>query len=159
VYRRLVQPLTRDYRDFLDLLAKHRVRYLVAGGYALAAHGVPRYTKDLDLWVEPTPDNARKLVAVLDDFGFASLGLQERDFTEADTVIQLGYEPNRIDLLTGVSGLEFAAAHAAHVAGRFGNLEVPILDRRSLILNKRTVGRPQDLVDVSQLEQLPEEEP
>lgn len=147
-----MDALTRDFQDFLALLVKHEVRFLVTGGYALAAHGHPRYTKDIDIWIEPAPDNAVRVIAALDEFGFASLGLSAADFLVADAVIQLGHEPSRIDLLTGVTGLRFEDAYPTRITAQFGGVIVPILDRRSLIANKRATGRLQDLVDVATLE-------
>lgn len=144
--------LSKDFQDFLTLLERHHVRYLIVGGYAVAAHTVPRYTKDLDVWVEVSPLNAANLVAALDEFGFSSLGLVAADFLEADAVIQLGYEPNRIDILTGISGVRFQDAYPMRTTARFGDLDVSTIDKRSLAANKRAVGRPRDLVDAEELE-------
>jgi len=144
--------LSKDFQDFLKLLERHGVRYLIVGGYAVAAHTVPRYTKDLDVWVEVSPENAANLVAALDEFGFSSLGLVAADFLETDAVIQLGYEPNRIDILTGISGVRFADAYPKRTTARFGDLDVSTIDKRSLAANKRAVGRPRDLVDAEELE-------
>jgi hypothetical protein len=148
----VVQPLGKDVRDLLALFAKHGVRYLIVGGFAVAVHGVPRYTKDMDLWVEASPDNAVKIVAAIGEFGFASLGLVADDFTAPDMVIQLGYEPNRIDLLTGLTGVQFADAYPRRITTMIGDIEVTIIDRESLIANKRALGRPQDLADAEELE-------
>lgn len=144
--------LSKDFRDFLQLLERHGVRYLIVGGYAVAAHTVPRYTKDLDIWVEASRENAANLVAALAEFGFGSLGLTAEDFVEPDAVIQLGYEPNRIDLLTGISGVRFEEAYPIRVTARFGDLEVATIDKRSLAANKRAAGRPRDLVDAAELD-------
>lgn len=100
--------LSRDFKEFIECLNARDVRYLVIGGYAVAHHGRPRYTKDLDVWLEPGPENGERIVAALRDFGFESLGLTAADFQEPDTIIQLGYEPQRIDLLTSAQGLDFA---------------------------------------------------
>jgi hypothetical protein len=148
---RLVQ-LGKDFRDLLELLNRHQVRYLVVGGFAVAVHGTPRYTKDLDIWIEVSPDNAARLVAVLDEFGFASLGLRTEDFLDPDVVIQLGYEPNRIDFLTKLTGVEFAEAYPARVSITINEIDVPLIDRASLIANKRALGRPHDLDDAKGLE-------
>ncbi len=144
--------LTRDFQELLALLEQHGVRFVVVGGYAVAAHGHPRYTKDLDIWVEPTPANAAKVVAAIDEFGFSSLGLTPADFIEPGLVVQLGREPGRVDFLTGVSGLVFEEIYPQRVTASFGGSRVPILDRASLITNKRASGRPQDLADVAKLE-------
>jgi hypothetical protein len=147
-----VQPLGKDLREFLSLLGKHEVRFLVVGGFALAAHGVPRYTKDIDIWLDASEDNARKVLLALEEFGFASLGLEIQDFTTPDLVIQLGYEPNRIDLLTGLTGVRFDEAYPKRIANMIDGVSIWIIDRASLIANKRAFGRPQDLVDATELE-------
>ncbi len=136
----------------LGLLEAHGVRYLVVGGFAVAAHGLPRYTKDLDLWVECSADNAARLVRALAAFGFASLGLTAQDFETPDLVIQLGYEPNRIDFLTGLTGVRFEDAYPLRIATSLDGLSVPIIDKASLITNKRAVGRAQDLADAENLD-------
>lgn len=145
-------PVGKDVRDLLELLERHGVRYLIVGGYAVAVHGVPRYTKDLDIWVECSPENARRLMDVITAFGFASLGLTAADFETPDLVIQLGYEPNRVDLLTGLTGVTFEEAYPKRVTATFAGLTLPIIDRRSLAANKRAFGRAQDLVDAEELE-------
>lgn len=147
-----MQPLGQDIRDVLGLLEAHGVRYLVVGGFAVAAHGLPRYTKDLDLWVECSADNAARLVRALAAFGFASLGLTAQDFETPDLVIQLGYEPNRIDFLTGLTGVRFEDAYPLRIATSLDGLSVPIIDKASLITNKRAVGRAQDLADAENLD-------
>lgn len=98
--------LNQDFREFLQSLSDNKVRYLVVGGYALAAHGHPRYTKDLDIWIEPTRQNFRSLLTALEQFGFGSIELREDDFLSPDHVIQLGYPPNRIDLLNTLEGVQ-----------------------------------------------------
>jgi hypothetical protein len=147
-----VVELGKDFRDLLELLNRHGVRYLAVGGFAVAVHDKPPYTKDLDLWVEVSADNARRIIAALDDFGFASLGLRAEDFLDPDVVIQLGYEPNRVDFLTKLEGVEFADAFQRRTSTRIGELEVLVIDRDSLISNKRALGRPRDLDDAKDLE-------
>lgn len=107
--------LNPDFKEFLQLLSAHNVRYLVVGGYAVAFHGYPRYTKDIDIWIENTPENASRLLQVLEEFGFGSLGLKVEDFLEPDTIIQLGYAPNRIDLLTSIPASEFSKCYEQRV--------------------------------------------
>ena len=151
-YNRNVQALGKDLKDLLELLDRHGVRYLVVGGFAVSVHTAPRYTKDLDVWVDCAQDNAERLVRVIEDFGFGSLGLATSDFTTPDLVIQLGYEPNRIDLLTGLTGVRFEDAFPKRVMITVDGLTVPVIDRASLIANKRALGRPRDLVDAEELE-------
>lgn len=147
-------------RDFSELLASfgaHDVRFLVVGGYAVTFHTRPRFTKDLDVWVEPTPENANRVVAALTAFGapLAAHGVCAADFARAGVVYQMGMPPNRIDVLTSVDGLEFAQCWPRRVVSTYGGIAVAYLAKADLITNKRTVGRPQDLEDVRSLEREP----
>jgi len=144
--------LNPDFTGFLQLLNDNQVRYLVTGGYAVAVHGYPRYTKDLDIWIDLSRDNAQKLIAALDEFGFASLNLAEQDFFEPGTVIQLGYPPNRIDLLTTITGVDFSNCFESRIVVRVGDVDVNFISLDNLRKNKRAVGRPQDLADLDNLE-------
>jgi hypothetical protein len=142
-------------RDFVEMLAALRdagAEYLVVGAHALAAHGRPRATGDLDLWVRPTRDNARRVYAALAAFGAPLDQLAVEDLTEPDLTYQVGVVPARIDILTGISGVEFAEAWADRMIIRLGELEVPVIGREALIRNKRAAGRPRDLADVAELE-------
>lgn len=145
--------LSQDFREFIKLLNANGVKYLVVGGYAVAMHGHPRYTKDIDIWIDNTPDNAEKMVAALGAFGFASLGLQASDFLEPDTIIQLGYPPNRIDILTTLSGLSFSDCYPKKVEIEFEGIKVFFIDFENLIKNKRATSRAQDIADVENLEE------
>lgn len=147
-----MQAIGKDVRDLLGLLAKHGAKHMVVGGFAVAAHGFPRYTKDLDVWLECSPENALRVLAALEEFGFGSLGLTAQDFETPDLVIQLGDEPNRIDLLTGLTGVRFEDAYPRRLEVELDGIRVPIIDRHSLAANKRAFGRPQDLVDAEELE-------
>ena len=124
----------------------------MVGGYAVAFHGQPRFTKDIDVFVEPSSDNAERLLAALADFGFAGLGLTAVDFTTPGRVVQLGIAPNRVDLLTAIDGVTFEEAWTRRVAGRFGSQEVDYIGLKDLIRNKQASGRPQDLLDVADLD-------
>jgi hypothetical protein len=147
-----VQP---DFRDMLASLSKRGVEHVVVGAYALAHHGVPRNTGDIDIYVRPSPENAKRIIEVLADFGFGSLGLTEADFTQPEQVIQLGRPPVRIDLLTSISGVTWEEADAGKVAGRYGELTVPYLGRAQLTANKRAAGRMKDLADLEALGEKP----
>ena len=103
--------LNPDFKEFFQLLNENDVRYLIEGGYAVAYHGYPRYTKDIDVWISINPENAERVIKTLSDFGFESLGLEASDFLDEETVIQLGYAPNRIDLIMGVPGVDFNECH------------------------------------------------
>ena len=144
--------LHRDFNAFIDCCTARGVRFLVVGGYALAAHGHPRMTKDLDVLVEPDPSNAERLVAALGDFGFGTIGLETADFIEPGAVVQLGYPPIRIDILTSIDGVPFEQAYDRRADVDVDGRHVPVIGRDELIANKRATGRLQDLADVERLE-------
>ncbi|MGB9592500.1 MAG: DUF6036 family nucleotidyltransferase [Anaerolineae bacterium] len=144
--------LNQDFKEFIMSLNDNRVRYLVIGGYAVALHGYPRYTKDIDIWIEPTPENAANMVKALEQFGFGSLGLKAEDFLVPDQVIQLGYPPNRIDLLTTASGVDFETCYASRVEVEVDGVTVNFIDLPNLKKNKKAVGRLQDLADLENLQ-------
>jgi hypothetical protein len=144
--------LNQDFKEFVQSLNNNRVRYLIIGGYAVALHGYPRYTKDLDVWVEISEANAARITAALDEFGFASLGLQSSDFLEPNQVIQLGYPPNRIDIIMTPKGIEFDACYEDRVVVEIDEIPFNFIDLPNLLKNKRATGRHQDLADVENLE-------
>ncbi|MBI5606191.1 MAG: hypothetical protein HY879_22895 [Deltaproteobacteria bacterium] len=143
--------LNKDFNEFIKLLNEHKVKYLVVGGYAVAFHGHPRYTKDLDVWIESSPANSRNLLKALDRFGFGSLDLTVEDFLVPDHIIQLGYPPNRIDLLTSAAGLDFEDCYASKVVTTIHGLQIDFVDIENLKKNKRSTGRAQDLADMENL--------
>jgi hypothetical protein len=145
----------QDFRELLELFNARGVEYLVVGGYALAFHGAPRYTGDLDVLVKPDAGNAARIVAALEEFGFGSLGLGTADFTLPDRVVQLGVPPVRIDLVTSITGVDWERASAGSVAGRFGNVVVRYISREDFIANKRATGRHKDLADIEALGEEP----
>lgn len=145
----------KDFSELLGLLRAKEVRTLVVGGWAFAYHAKPRATKDLDIWIEPTPENVERLLQALDEFGFGGIGLKAEDFLEPGRFVQLGYAPHRVDLLTTLRGVNFEEAWAGRVEDYLGDNEavkVAILGKDDLIRNKKAVGRPQDLADVDVLE-------
>lgn len=144
--------LSLDFREFVQLLNAHSVRYLVVGGYAVAFHGHPRYTKDLDLWIEPTPDNVRRLLAALEECGFGNLGLDQQDFLEPDTVVQLGRPPNQIDLLSTLDGISFTESFEQRREVEVDGTDVRFIGLNALRANKRASGRHQDLADLENLQ-------
>ena len=144
-------PLPEDWRAFIESLNSHGVEYVVVGAVALAHHGFPRYTGDLDILVRNSPDNGRRLEAALAKFGFAALGLKAADFEAAYRVIQLGVPPNRIDLLTSLTGVTFDQAWAGRVEAIVGETRMNFIGREALILNKRMTGRAQDKADLEAL--------
>ncbi len=142
---------SRDLREFVQSLDAHAVRYLDVGGYAVAFHGEPRYTKDLDVWIELNPDNAARLVAALDEFDFGSPNLRAEDFLIPDQIIQLGYPPNRIDLLMSLLGVDFETCYAARVETVMDGIAVNFIDLENLKKNKKATGRLQDRADLENL--------
>jgi hypothetical protein len=144
--------LSKDFKEFLELLNENKVKYLVVGGYAVAFHGHPRYTKDIDVWIELSPDNANNILNALKEFGFGSLGLKPDDFLESDQIIQLGYLSNRIDILTSLTDLKFEDCYKTKVEVEIQGLHIDFIDIENLKKNKRATGRPQDLADAENLE-------
>ena len=144
-----IQP---DFKELLVLLNAHGVDYLIVGGYALAYHGAPRFTGDLDVFISTTPVNAGKVYSALNDFGFGSVGLTPEDFSRADHVIQLGVPPVRIDFVTTIDGVDWTVAWAGRNHGEYGGVPVCFLGKSEFIKNKKAVGRLKDLADVEALQ-------
>jgi hypothetical protein len=132
--------LQKDLREFIELLNSRRIDYIVVGGHAVAFHGYPRFTGDIDFLVRPTPDNAARLVEALHDFGFGGVGLTVEDFTRPNRVVQLGQVPNRIDLLTTISGVDFEEAWQAKVGAELDSIPVSFLSYDHLLRNKQAAG-------------------
>lgn len=144
--------LQKDIREFIALLISEKVEFLLVGGYALAYHGAPRFTEDIDFFVATSEANAVRLDKVLHRFGFGGLGLTQKDFLEENQVFQLGRAPHRIDLLTGLSGLTWEQAWQSRRRIELDGLEMDVIGKEALILNKKATGRTQDLADVERLE-------
>ncbi|MBI5367728.1 MAG: hypothetical protein HZA54_11880 [Planctomycetes bacterium] len=134
-------------------------RYLLVGGYAVAFHAEPRWTKDLDVWVDCSPENAQRVHAALRKFGAPIQNLTADDLTRSDLIFQMGIVPNRIDILTGMEGIGFSEAWASGVEAHYGDVAIHVIGKAALVLNKRAVGRPQDLRDVEALERGSESRP
>ena len=143
--------LSRDFKEFIESLNASNVRYLVVGGYAVALHGYPRYTKDLDVWIEPKIQNANNVLNALTAFGFGSLDITADDFLEEGNIIQLGYPPNRIDLITSLKGLMFENCYPERVQVEIQGVLIDFIDIENLKTNKKATGRPQDLADLENL--------
>jgi hypothetical protein len=143
--------IPRDWSELLALLNAEQVDFLVVGAYALAAHGHERYTKDLDLWLAPTAENARKVGSVLADFGFPELAPSAEEWTQDKAMLQLGREPYRVDLLNFASGLEFSEAWNTSVTGQLGGIDVRCLGKEELVRNKLASGRLQDFADAENI--------
>jgi hypothetical protein len=144
-------PLNKDLREFVELLNSNGVDYLVVGAFAVAFHGFPRYTADLDLLIRPTPDNAARTIKSLHEFGFASLGIQQGDLDSPYKVVQLGVKPNRIDLIMSVSGVTFEEAWESRVAGELDGVAAQFIGVFELLRNKESTGRAKDLGDAEEL--------
>jgi len=144
--------LPGDFKEFLRLLNEHQVEYLLIGGYAVGYHGYPRATGDMDLWVNPTPDNAARIVNALAAFGFSAAAVSAELFLRPDQIVRMGVPPMRIELLTTISGVDFHACYARRKTEVLDGVETPIISLQDLRLNKQACGR---LKDLSDLENLP----
>ncbi len=140
-----------DFKELLVLLNEHKVDYLIVGGYALAFHGAPRFTGDLDIWVRPDEENARRVISALAAFGFSLPDLTIHDFESPEKVVQLGVPPVRVDIITSISGVTWEEAATAKEPGRFGDVPVSYIGRQAFIQNKRATGRKKDLADIEAL--------
>jgi hypothetical protein len=142
----------KDFKELLESFNARNVEYIIVGAFALAWHGHPRYTGDLDIFVNPAAGNPERMLSALDDFGFGSLGLTRSDFEKPDQVIQLGVAPVRIDILTAISGVDWNDAWKGSVRGTYGETPVRYLGKNEFKVNKRTIGRHKDLADIDALE-------
>ena len=147
-----MRPLSSDLREFIRLLNTKSVKYVIVGAWALAFHGRPRYTGDIDIFVAREHDNADRLMEVIEAFGFGQSGIQRNHFWQVDHVIQLGREPNRIDILTGITGVTFDEAWESREQGSICDVAVFVISRDLLIKKKRAANRDKDQADVKLLE-------
>lgn len=144
--------LNKDFREFIELLNRNDVKYLIVGGYAVAVHGYPRYTKDIDIWIFTDELNLKKIVKVINDFGFKSSNIKVADLKESGTVVQLGLPPNRIDLITDVDGVDFDDSYNNKFEIISDGLKMNFIGLEHLKKNKKASGRYQDLADLENLE-------
>lgn len=144
----------KDFKEFIALLNRSEVRYLVIDGFAFSFYAEPRFTKDIDILIESTHGNAKKLLEAIKEFGFTDVDLSDNDFLEPGHIIQLGVAPLRIDIVTSIKGVEFSAAWKDRVTGRFGDIDAHFISKDDLIKNKRALGRKQDLADIEKLEKI-----
>ena len=147
----LNMALNQDFKEFLELLNKHEVKYLVVGGYSVAIHGHPRYTKDIDVWILTSEDNAASMLRALNEFGFGSLELSVDDFRSPGQVVQLGNAPARIDILTSLTGVSFDDCWENRISVDDEDLSYPVISLNDLRVNKKALGRHQDLADLEEL--------
>lgn len=143
--------ITTDFKEFFELLNEEKVEYLLIGGYAVAYHGYPRYTADIDIWINPTNDNLESLIRVLRRFGFKSQPFTIETFLGKEKIFQFGVPPTRIDLITFLPGVEFAECYPTAESINSGGVKIVVIDRDNLIKNKLACGRPKDLIDLEQL--------
>jgi len=144
--------LNKDYKEMLQCLSAENVKFLLVGAYAVAAHGYPRATKDIDIFVQPAPENASSLMRALARFGAPLSGVSAADFSAEGVVFQIGNNPRRIDILTRISGVDFQHAYDRRKTVCLEGIDVPVISLEDLIANKRATGRTQDLADVERLE-------
>ena len=143
--------LAADFSDFLKLCLRNEVRFMVIGGYAVIHHSRPRYTGDLDLWIEASQDNAERILTVLQEFGFPPDAVTTGMITGQKQIIRMGFEPMRLELFTRIPGLDFGPCHARHEIVKIGRMQVPFISLEDLKVNKRASGRPKDLQDLEEL--------
>jgi len=144
--------LEKDFEDFIELLNNHQVAYMIVGGYALAFHGKPRQTGDLDIWIDISEQNAEKLVTVIKDFGMASLGFSKEDFLKPGYISQIGFPPLRIDILNAIDGITFQEAQKNKLEIELDdNFRVQYIGLNDLVKNKLASGRIQDIADVKEI--------
>lgn len=144
-------PLPTDFSDFIRLLNRHRVRYVVVGGYAVAYHGYARYTGDIDFFVENSPRNAQALQRVFRDFGFKNPPPAVSLFQEEKRIVRIGVPPMRVEVTNFIDGVNFEECHESRILARIGGIRVPFIDLQSLRKNKVAAGRPKDLEDLRHL--------
>lgn len=144
----------KDFVEFLKFFNKNKVRYCVVGAFAVGLYGYPRYTKDIDVLVEPSAENAKKIIRALREFGFSSPDLTEKDFAQENKIIQLGYEPVRIDVITSIEGFDFTQIWRHKTKANFGGEKVFFIGKKELMKTKKKAARPQDKVDLKKLEKI-----
>jgi predicted nucleotidyltransferase len=140
--------IEKDYEDLLRLFNKHKVKYCIVGAFALAFHAKPRYTKDIDIFVSASVENGQKIVEALGEFGFERAGLKKEDFSKPGQIIQLGYEPVRVDIVTSIDGCTFEEVWKKRERGIYGREKVFFIGLNELIKNKKAAKRKQDEIDL-----------
>lgn len=143
--------LSPDFKEFVELLIKHQAEYLIVGGYAVSIHGHPRYTGDLDIWLNPTQENATRILKTVNEFGLQALNLKNEDFLKEGNIVQIGYPPLRIDLMTQIDGVNFKECFANRKIVAIDELEVNFIGYQDLLQNKKASGRARDMDDIENL--------
>jgi hypothetical protein len=143
-----------DFKEFIELLNEHKVRYLIIGGFAYSFYAEPRFTKDIDFYIDTSSVNVNKILKVLEKFGFKDVGLTKEDFQQPKQIIQLGNAPLRIDIVTSIDGVSFKEAWNNRTSGKYGNLKAYFISKSDLIKNKKATGRAQDIADIEKLKKI-----
>jgi len=143
--------LNKDFKEFIELLNENKVKYLIVGGYAVGFHGHPRYTKDLDIWILTSEENSKNILNAIHQFGFSNVGLKSKDFLNPDEFVQLGYPPNRIDLVMSCDGIEFNECYNSKVDVEIEGTKISFINLENLKKNKKATGRIQDKADLDNL--------
>lgn len=143
--------LNKDFKEFIELLNKNQIEYLIVGGYAVGFHGYPRYTGDIDIWIKVSDEVAVKMISILDEFGFESYELKKEDFLKTDNMIQLGYPPFRIDIIMSIDGVSFEESYSNRVEKVIDNIPIKFIGLDELIKNKKASGRDKDIIDLKNL--------
>ncbi len=146
--------LTNDFKDFIELLIKHKVDFLICGGHAVAFHGYPRLTMDFDILIRPSDENAEKLMVALHEFGFGQAGIEKKLFTKEGSAVTLGAQPNQIDLLTSSSSQTTDEVFRNAVSGSLGEFNVLFISKKDLLRSKKEAGRQKDLADIEELNKI-----
>ncbi len=141
----------KDFKELLGLFNRYKVEYVIVGAYALAFHGCPRYTGDIDILVKPDSNNAKKIIEAIKEFGFESLDLTVEDFSSQEKVIQLGVPPVRIDILTSLTGVTWEQISSNRAKGKYGDIPVYFIGKNELVANKKSLGRHKDLADIESI--------
>ena len=147
----MATKLPRDFKEFLKLLDKHGVEYLLIGGYAVSYYGYPRPTSDMDIWIAMHPDNASRITAAVREFGFNTPDLNEQLFMERGNIVRMGHPPMRLEILNAIDGVEFKQAFKGRTIDKIDGQKVNLISLKDLKLNKKAAGRPKDLDDLSKL--------
>ena len=145
--------IQQDFKELLELFNKHNVEYVIVGAYALAFHGCPRYTGDLDILVKHDQGNATRIIEAIKEFGFESLNLTVEDFTSEKRVVQLGVPPVRIDILTSLTGVTWKQVSSHRIKSQYGGTPVYFIGKNEFIANKKALGRHKDLADIESINQ------
>jgi predicted nucleotidyltransferase len=146
-----METLNQDFLEFIGLLESHDVDYLIIGGYAVALHGFPRFTGDIDFFVAVNPENAAKLIDVFKAFGFGEIGINQEDFLQPDFVVEIGREPRKIQVLTGIDGVTFSDCRSRRVEIELQGMNLKFIGKEDLIRNKKASARSKDLIDIDEL--------